>query len=71
MHKKDKKTGEKAEKSVKNVDAVQGKYVQNQKRLRQIIDLVPHLIYLKDSEGKILMANKAFAHFYDTNTKPC
>jgi len=69
MHKKDKKIGKKTEKSVKNIDSVQKKYVQNQKRLRQIIDLVPHLIFLKDTEGKVLMANKAFARFYDTKTK--
>jgi PAS domain S-box-containing protein len=69
MYKKDKKIGEKTEKSIKSIDSVQKKYVQNQKRLRQIIDLVPHLIFLKDTEGKILMANKAFARFYDTKIK--
>jgi len=45
------------------------KFQQNQKRLRNVLDLVPHMIFLKDSEGKILLANKACADFYHTTTK--
>ena len=41
----------------------------NQARLRQIIDLVPHHIFAKDDKGNIIMANKAFAAFWDTTTE--
>ncbi len=33
----------------------------NEERLRTIIDLVPHRIFIKDREGKYLLANKAAA----------
>lgn len=33
-------------------------------RLRQVIDLVPHLIFIKDREGRFLLANRAMAAFY-------
>ncbi|MCD4729397.1 MAG: PAS domain S-box protein, partial [Bacteroidales bacterium] len=33
-------------------------------RLRQIIDAVPQMIFVKDSEGKFLLANKATAEAY-------
>ena len=52
-----------------NAKSSQQKYIQNQKRLRKILDLVPHMIFLKDYDGKILMANKACANFYNLNTK--
>jgi len=45
------------------------KYIQNQQRLRQILDLVPHMIFLKDYDGKFLMANQACADFYNIDTK--
>ena len=35
-------------------------------QLRQIIDLVPLIIFVKDNEGRILLANKATADFYGT-----
>ena len=40
-----------------------------EKRLRQIIDLVPHYIYAKDKEGRFILANKAVAVFFDTTIK--
>jgi len=52
-----------------NAKLSQQKYIQNQQRLRQILDLVPHMIFLKDYDGKILMANKACADFYNIDTK--
>ncbi len=48
---------------------IENKYRQNQQRLRRIIDLVPHMIYLKDRNGKIFLSNKACADFYNTNPK--
>lgn len=35
-------------------------------QLRQIIDLVPHLIFAKDREGRFLLANEAVASYYGT-----
>jgi two-component system sensor histidine kinase/response regulator len=34
-------------------------------RLRQIIDLVPHMIFAKDREGRFLLANRTTAEAYD------
>jgi PAS domain S-box-containing protein len=39
---------------------------ESEARLRQIIDLVPHLIFVKDRDGKFLLVNKAVADFYNT-----
>lgn len=36
----------------------------NESQLRQVIDLVPHLIYARDREGKFLLANRATADIY-------
>ena len=33
-------------------------------RLRQIIDLVPHMIFAKDSNGSFILANQAMANAY-------
>jgi len=41
---------------------------QNEKRLREIIDLVPFHMFAKDGNGNILLANKAFAELYSTTT---
>ncbi len=40
---------------------------ESEARLRQIIDLVPHLIFVKDRDGKFLLANKAIAEAYNTS----
>ncbi len=37
---------------------------EGEQRLRQIIDLVPHFIFAKDSDGKFVLANKAVADAY-------
>lgn len=39
------------------------------KRLRQIIDLVPHYLYAKDSSGKFILANQAVADLYKRPVK--
>jgi len=38
--------------------------IENEKRLRQIIDLVPHFIFAKDANGKFILANQAVADAY-------
>ncbi|NJO87576.1 MAG: PAS domain S-box protein [Chloroflexia bacterium] len=48
---------------------IEYKYKRNQQRLRKVLDLVPHMIFLKDGNGNILLANKACADFYNTTTK--
>jgi len=35
-------------------------------RLRQIVDLVPHMIFVKDREGRFLLANRAIAEAHGT-----
>ncbi len=39
---------------------------EGERRLRQIIDLVPHYIFAKDAEGRFLLANRAVADVYGT-----
>jgi PAS domain S-box-containing protein len=39
---------------------------ENRKILRQVIDMLPHQIFLKDSEGRYLLVNKALADLYNT-----
>ncbi|MCY3024088.1 MAG: PAS domain-containing protein [Planctomycetota bacterium] len=34
--------------------------------LRQVLDANPNLIFVRDSEGRLLLANKAFAAFYES-----
>jgi PAS domain S-box-containing protein len=36
----------------------------NEKRLREIIDLVPYPIFARDGEGRYLLGNRALAEFY-------
>ena len=50
----------------KKLSEIEYKYKRNQQRLRKVIDLVPHIILLKDENGNILLANQACADFYDT-----
>jgi PAS domain S-box-containing protein len=40
---------------------------ENEAKLRQIIDLVPHMIFLKDWDGQYLLVNKAVAEAYKTS----
>ena len=39
----------------------------NQERLRQTINLVPHQIFLRDSDGRFILVNEAVARSYGTN----
>jgi PAS domain S-box-containing protein len=39
---------------------------QEDAQLRQIIDLVPHMIFVKDRDGRYLLANRAVAEGYNT-----
>jgi PAS domain S-box-containing protein len=41
----------------------------NEKRLRQIIDLVPHFIFAKDNSGKFILVNQAVADAYGTTVR--
>ncbi len=49
--------------------ALNSRLIESRAYLRQIMDLVPHLIYVIDSEGTFLLANKAVADFYSTDVK--
>lgn len=40
-----------------------------EKRLRQVIDLVPYRLFAKDSEGNVIMANNATASFHHTSVE--
>lgn len=42
---------------------------KSETRLRQIIDLVPHMIFAKDINGKFLLANRAVAEAYGTTVE--
>ena len=37
------------------------------RELRQIIDLIPNFVFAKDSEGRYILANKAFCRFYNAS----
>jgi PAS domain S-box-containing protein len=42
---------------------------EGEKRLRQIIDLVPHFIFAKDTEGKFTLVNEAVAKAYGSTVE--
>lgn len=42
---------------------------QSEARLRQVIDLVPHMIFAKDWDSRFLLANKALADAYGTRAE--
>ncbi|MBT8484088.1 MAG: PAS domain-containing protein [Phycisphaerales bacterium] len=42
---------------------------RSERRLRQIIDLVPHMIFAKDIDGRFLLANQAVADAYGTTVE--
>ncbi|SFX67082.1 sensor domain-containing protein [Marinospirillum alkaliphilum] len=37
---------------------------RSENRLRQVIDLVPHMIYARDEQGRFILANKATGRFF-------
>jgi two-component system, cell cycle sensor histidine kinase and response regulator CckA len=41
----------------------------SEKRLRQIIDLVPHFIFAKDADGRFILVNQAVARAYGTTVE--
>jgi PAS domain S-box-containing protein len=47
--------------------ALQASATHYQKFLRQVIDTNPHLIFVKDWEGRYVLANEAVAEFYGTS----
>ncbi len=42
---------------------------ESEARLRQVIDLVPHFIFAKDSEGRFILGNRAIADAYGTTVE--
>ena len=48
---------------------IEGQLRLNEIQLRQIIDLVPHSIFVKDGEGRFLLVNKAKADLYGTTVE--
>jgi PAS domain S-box-containing protein len=42
----------------------EGEFREGQRQLRQVIDLVPHRIFVKDAEGRFLLVNQAAAAAY-------
>ncbi|MFA6411837.1 MAG: PAS domain S-box protein [Syntrophales bacterium] len=42
---------------------------ENEARLRQVIDLVPHFIFAKDRSGRFILVNKAVADAYGTSVE--
>ncbi len=49
--------------------AAENKVRVSQGRLRQIIDLVPHFIFAKDSQGRFILANRTLARAYGTTVE--
>lgn len=41
----------------------------SERRLRQIIDLVPHMVFVKDRRGKLLLVNQAVADVFNTTVE--
>lgn len=42
---------------------------ESERKLRQVIDLVPHLIFAKNKNGQFILANKALADAYGTSVE--
>ena len=53
-------------KNVEMANKFKDEAIEGEQRLRQIIDLVPNLIFAKDSNGRFILANKAMADIYGT-----
>lgn len=45
------------------------KLQENEQKLRQVIDLVPHFIFAKNQEGQFILANQAMATAYGTTVE--
>ena len=42
---------------------------RSERRLRQVIDLAPQMIYARDKNGRFVLANKATAQFFNTDAQ--
>ncbi len=42
---------------------------ESEERLRQVIDLVPHQVFVRDCEGHLVLLNNAFAEIYGTTVE--
>jgi|GEM_PF-1894250 PAS domain S-box len=54
-------------KNIEKTSKMEDQVTEGEQRLRQIIDLVPNLIFAKDRDGKFLLANKALADLYEVS----
>jgi PAS domain S-box-containing protein len=52
---------------ITDLKRTQQRLIESKKFLRQVIDLSPNLIHVKDAEGRFTLANQATAAFYGTN----
>ncbi len=48
---------------------VEMELIGQQKFIRRVINTVPSLIFVKDTEGRFVLANKAFAEYYNTDVQ--
>ncbi|MBK7500161.1 MAG: PAS domain S-box protein [Ignavibacteriales bacterium] len=60
--------------SALSVDTTEQKHAEeslkaSERKLRQVIDLVPHFIFAKNIDGKFILANKAIADVYGTTAE--
>lgn len=53
-------------KNIENANKYKDEATSGDHKLRQIIDLVPNLIFAKDNEGRFILVNKAMADVYET-----
>jgi PAS domain S-box-containing protein len=54
---------------VTHMKATEGARLEGERRLRQIIDLVPHFIFAKDVNGSFILVNQAVADAYGTTVE--
>jgi PAS domain S-box-containing protein len=55
--------------TVRKLESINRKITLSEKRLRQIIDLVPHFIFAKDQDGRFILVNQALAEAYGTTVE--
>ncbi len=55
------------DRDVSEREAVARRLRESEQHLRQIVDLVPHSIFVKDDQGRFLLANRAVAEIYGTS----
>lgn len=57
------------QRAVSRLEANERTLRESEARLREVIDLVPHFIFAKDSEGRFNLANRAVAEAYGTSVE--